>query len=221
MTSNIEKQLAGHMKLPYTVVLRPDEDGDVVASVQELEGCVAHGADQAEALANLATVKRMWLTAALNAGKQIPLPQREDDDLPSGKWVQRVPRSLHKRLVEVAKKEGVSLNSLVQTYLGMAVGQHISSCVEVQKPVQAEYVGCGYQVSTSAGTAVDYFCNALDAVDISIPSTEKLWSYFVDTNVHHMYTTRILASALARKGERVHGTTKKTNEEERLAPQVH
>ena len=111
--------------------------------------------------------------------------QREDDDLPSGKWVQRVPRSLHKRLVEVAKKEGVSLNSLVQTYLGMAVGQHISSCVEVQKPVQAEYVGCGYQVSTSAGTAVDYFCNALDAVDISIPSTEKLWSYFVDTNVHH------------------------------------
>jgi antitoxin HicB len=220
MTSNIEKQLTEHMKLPYTVVLRPDEDGDVMARVQELEGCVAHGANEAEALTNLATVKRLWLTAALNSGKQIPLPQREDDDLPSGKWVQRVPRSLHKRLVEVAKIEGVSLNSLVQTYLGMAVGQHTSNCVEVKKPAQVEYAGCGYQVQASGSFAFDLF-NALDVVDVSIPPTEKLWSYFVDTNVQQLYRPGILASALAGKGERVHGTTKKTNEEEHLAPQVH
>jgi len=220
MNNNLEKQLSDHMKLPYTVVLRPDEDGDVIARVQELEGCVAHGENESEALANLATVKRMWLTAALNAGKQIPVPQREDDDLPSGKWVQRVPRSLHKRLVEVAKIEGVSLNSLVQTYLGMAVGQHSSNCVDVQKPVQVEYVGCGYQVPTSGGIAFDFF-NALDAVDVSKLPNEQLWSYLVDTNVHHIYNPRILASALAGKGERVHGTTKKTNEEERLTSQVH
>jgi|ERR1035437_602316 antitoxin HicB len=218
MTSNIEKQLAEHMKLPYTVVLRPDEDGDVVASVQELEGCVAHGANDAEALKNLATVKQMWLTAGLDAGKQIPVHQCADDELPSGKWVQRVPRSLHKRLVEVAKIEGVSLNSLVQTYLGMAVGQSTPNCIDVQKAVQVEYVGCGYQVSTSRGIAFDF---DLDVVDISKPATQKLWSYLVDTNVQQLYGPRILASVIAGKGERVHGTTKKTNEEERLAPQVH
>ncbi len=220
MTSSIEKQLEEHMKLPYTVVLRPDEDGDVVANVQELEGCVAHGANDAEALKNLATVKRMWLTAALNAGKQIPVPQWEDDELPSGKWVQRVPRTLHKCLVEIAKSEGVSLNSLVQTYLGLAVGQHTSKFVEVRKPVEVEYAAYGYQGSISQGFAVE-FVNYPHELSVSIPSKVSYWSGKTDTNLHSSGGPLLLASILAGKGEPIHGRQKKTNEEERVAPQVH
>ncbi len=220
MTSNIEKQLTEHMKLPYTVVLRPDEDGDVVASVQELEGCVAHGANDAEALKNLATVKRMWLTAALNAGKQIPVPQCGDDELPSGKWVQRVPRTLHKRLVEIAKIEGVSLNSLVQTYLGLAVGQHTSKFVEVRKPAEVEYAAYGYQGLISKGVAIE-LVNYPHEVSISIPSTGSYWSGITEANLHSPYSPQLLASVLAGKGEPIHGRQKKTSEEERVASQVH
>ena len=35
----------------------------------------------------------------------------------SGKWVQRVPKSIHLRLVNKAREEGVSLNTLVITIL--------------------------------------------------------------------------------------------------------
>lgn len=48
-----------------------------------------------------------------------PEPARE---LPSGKWVQRVPRSLHLELTRLAKIEGVSLNQLVVAILAEAVG---------------------------------------------------------------------------------------------------
>lgn len=142
MKTNFEIELARYMNLPYTVVLRPDEDGDIVARVQELEGCVAHGSDQSEALANLAIVKKMWLMAALEGGKEIPRPQ-VDDDLPSGKWVQRVPRSLHKRLVEIAKDENVSLNSLVQTYLATSAGKR-GGITEVKEPIQSAFIPLPY-----------------------------------------------------------------------------
>ena len=46
-----------------------------------------------------------------------------EEVLPSGKWVQRVPRSLHKKLVSTAKREGVSLNQLVTSVLAAAVGK--------------------------------------------------------------------------------------------------
>jgi hypothetical protein len=40
----------------------------------------------------------------------------------SGKWVQRVPRSLHAKLAKQAKREHVSLNTLVVSILSEAMG---------------------------------------------------------------------------------------------------
>ena len=84
-----------YMKLPYTVILRRDEDGDVIARIKELEGCVADGQDEMEALGNLEAVKDLWISTAVKAGQTIPLPE-SDDELPSGKFLARVPRSLCK-----------------------------------------------------------------------------------------------------------------------------
>lgn len=42
----------------------------------------------------------------------LPVPRPSEGGL-SGKWVQRVPKSLHARLTRRAKAEGVSLNTLV------------------------------------------------------------------------------------------------------------
>ena len=42
---------------------------------------------------------------------------------PSGKFVQRVGKSLHRRLRTMAKKDGVSLNRLVESILSEKVGE--------------------------------------------------------------------------------------------------
>ncbi|MBP9501568.1 MAG: toxin-antitoxin system HicB family antitoxin [Candidatus Promineofilum sp.] len=41
----------------------------------------------------------------------------------SGKFVQRVPRSVHARLAMRAKQEGVSMNSLVTSILAESLGK--------------------------------------------------------------------------------------------------
>ena len=60
-----------------------------------------------------------------------PLPPEEDY---SGKFVVRVPRSLHRDLVETAEQEGVSLNQYINVVLARAVGWPVAS---VSKAAQA------------------------------------------------------------------------------------
>lgn len=116
-----KKDLDYYLRLPFTEVLRPDDEGDFVARIAELQGCVAHGDTKAKALENLQTVKELWIQDAFENGDPIPEPEVETA-LPSGKWVQRVPRSLHKKLVALAKREGTSLNQLVVSVLSACVG---------------------------------------------------------------------------------------------------
>ncbi len=115
-------ELSKYLDLPYTITLRRDEDGDWIARVQELSGCTAHGSTEAEAIERLKEAKREWLAAALEDQVSIPLPD-EPDQLPSGKWVQRAPRSLHKNLARLAKTERTSLNQLVVSVLSEYVGK--------------------------------------------------------------------------------------------------
>jgi antitoxin HicB len=115
------KDLAYYLALPYTTLLRRDEAGDVIARIDELPGCIAHGKDEQEALSNLAGMKRLWLEDSIEAGDVIPEPAVEEN-LPSGKWVQRVPRSLHRKLARLAKDEGVSLNQFVTSLLSEQLG---------------------------------------------------------------------------------------------------
>jgi antitoxin HicB len=121
--NNANKELMRYMQLPYTVMLQRDEEGDFIARVKELEGCVADGQDEIEAIGNLNEVKEFWFRAALKAGRNIPPPDSIDADLPSGKWLMRVPRTLHKKLVEMAEQEGVSLNQFALSCLAEAVGE--------------------------------------------------------------------------------------------------
>jgi antitoxin HicB len=115
------KNVAYYMTLPYATVLCRDEDNDVIARIAELPGCVAHGSDEAEAIENLREMQRLWLEVSIENGHVVPVPAPESV-LPSGKWVQRVPRSLHARLVQMAKRENVSLNQLVTSLLSQAAG---------------------------------------------------------------------------------------------------
>ena len=132
MKTEIENKSDRYLSLPYTVILRRDSEGDWIARVDELQGCSAHGRTQPEALDNLEEAKRLWIEDALEAGDEIPVPI-DDEELPSGKWLQRTPRSLHKKLSELAKKEGVSLNQLATAILAEAVGRRQIASQLVQR----------------------------------------------------------------------------------------
>lgn len=116
------KTLEEYLRLPYMIVLRRDQRDDiVVARVEELPGCSAHGTSEQEALSNLHDNMADWIADCLEAGDPIPEPT-EEVELPSGKWLQRVPRSLHLKLIRLAEREGVSLNQLVTSTLAEASG---------------------------------------------------------------------------------------------------
>jgi len=122
-------ELNDYLKLAYTITLRADGDGGWVARIQELPGCTADGDTQAEALAELEQAKHEWIQAALE--DEVPIPRPELDELlPSGKWVQRVSRSLHRSLARLAKIERVSLNQLVATILAAHVGRRDNQAPE-------------------------------------------------------------------------------------------
>ena len=99
------------MNLPYNYIVQPitDESGTYFyARVLELDGCQSTGETFEEAYKNLKEAMRGWLEAKLEGGFDVPLPVGYDDF--SGKFVVRIPKSLHYRLSVEAEKEGVSLN---------------------------------------------------------------------------------------------------------------
>jgi predicted RNase H-like HicB family nuclease len=53
-----------------------DEDGGFIAEANDLPGCSAFGATQAEALTELADAKIAWIEAARAAGNAIPAPSQ-------------------------------------------------------------------------------------------------------------------------------------------------
>lgn len=129
-------QLDDYLALPYTIVLRQDDEGDWTAEIEELEGCAAHGETQTEALVRLEEAKKLWIHEALEHGQPVPKPNIAEA-LPSGKWLQRVPRTLHKNLARLAKVEGVSLNQLVTMILSAHVGINGRRAADVWRDLDA------------------------------------------------------------------------------------
>lgn len=88
-----------------------DEDEGFIAEVPDLPGCAAWGATEADAAREARDAIAAWLQAAAAAGRAIP---RASTAAPlsrySGRFVVRVPRSLHARLAREAAQQGVSLN---------------------------------------------------------------------------------------------------------------
>ena len=112
-----------YLALPYTIeVIRDESDGYAgwFARVVELPGCMTQADDFAELGEMIEDAMRAWLEVALEDGQSIPEPGPAKSY--SGKFVVRVPKSLHRTLVETAEKEGVSLNALVNVVLAGAVG---------------------------------------------------------------------------------------------------
>lgn len=106
------------MKTNYPFNIRQlssEEGGGYLIEFPDLPGCMSDGETIDEAIANGQEAIAAWIEAAKEMDKPIPKPGELESQ--SGKWVQRVPKSIHLRLVNRAKEEGVSLNTLVITML--------------------------------------------------------------------------------------------------------
>jgi len=100
-----------YLKLPYNIVIRhvTDESGSYYfVKVQEFDGCMSDGKTIEEAFNNIREAMEGWIEAKLEAGFNIPMPI--DAENYSGKFVLRIPKSLHARLAAEAEMDGVSLN---------------------------------------------------------------------------------------------------------------
>jgi antitoxin HicB len=107
----------------YPFLLRPlaaDEGGGYLIEYPDVPGCMSDGETPEEAIRNgLDALKAVILTLR-EFGDPVPVPGSASSA--SGQWRQRVPKSLHARLIEQARKEGVSLNTLVTTFIAEGLG---------------------------------------------------------------------------------------------------
>lgn len=105
------KDVEEYFKLPYNYIVQHimDESGEYFyAHVLELDGCQSTGETLEEAYKNLKDAMKGWIETKIENGFDIPLPVGYEDF--SGKFIVRIPKSLHYRLAIEAEKEGVSLN---------------------------------------------------------------------------------------------------------------
>src|ERR1035437_3440632 len=101
----------------YTIEIRPltnDEGGGFLATFPDLPGCMADGETPEEAIVDAKGAFECWMAAQKEWGDPIPKPTTSGL---SGKFVQRIPKTLHAKLVKRAKQEGVSLNTLVLAFI--------------------------------------------------------------------------------------------------------
>lgn len=119
--SETHPELESYMALPYRIELIPDpEDGGYVVRIPDLPGCMSQGDTVEEAIEMIRDAQRGWLTVALEHGD--PIPEPRSVRAYSGQLNVRLPKSVHRALVDAAHAEGVSLNLYVSTVLAHAVG---------------------------------------------------------------------------------------------------
>lgn len=110
----------------YSHVVEPlteEDGGGYLITFPDLPGCMSDGETEAEALGNARDAFSAWMSARIYMGKPIPKPIRHGETVEPVRLMQRLPRSLHARLVARAKAEGTSLNTLVTMLLAEGIGR--------------------------------------------------------------------------------------------------
>jgi antitoxin HicB len=108
---------------PFTIRPLSEADGGGFAiEYPDLPGCISDGETPEEALKQGSDAVKAYLMDCVKRGDAVPNPTAA-----SGQWRQRVPRSLHSRLVARARQEGVSLNTLVTAMIAEGLGRRRAS----------------------------------------------------------------------------------------------
>ncbi|MFA7240412.1 MAG: type II toxin-antitoxin system HicB family antitoxin [Sulfuricellaceae bacterium] len=114
----------------YAHIISPlsaEEGGGFLITFPDLPGCMSDGETEEEAVANGRDAFVAVVSALHDMRREIPAPAFSPDDMTapsvSGKFVARVPKSIHAKLASRAKAEGVSLNTLVLSFIAEGLGR--------------------------------------------------------------------------------------------------
>jgi antitoxin HicB len=108
------------MKYPFEMrPLTEAEGSGWLITFPDLPGCMSDGETPEEAIKNGEDALKCWIQACKESGREIP----EQGDSSSGKFITRIPKSLHARLISRAKQEGVSMNALVSSFIAECIGR--------------------------------------------------------------------------------------------------
>jgi antitoxin HicB len=119
-------------RIDYPFEIRPlskDEGGGYAITFPDLPGCRSDGVTPERAVENGRDALQSWLAVAREFGDKIPGPFAAV----SGRFVQRVPRSLHAQLIAQAKAEGVSLNTLIVSLVSQGLGYRLEMPAESRR----------------------------------------------------------------------------------------
>jgi antitoxin HicB len=109
-----------YLQHPYARIVIPDETGGFNAEILEFPGCFAQGEALDETYKNLEEAAESWIEASLSQGHQIPEPFNNTGY--SGTISLRLPRSIHRRAVQMAERDRTSLNSFLMSAIAARVG---------------------------------------------------------------------------------------------------
>lgn len=111
--------------------ISPADGGGFLFTMPDIPGVVGDGATEAAAIKDGREAFLATVSALMDMGREVPAPTLTAQDFTplsaSGKFVARVPRSMHIQLAARAKTEGVSLNTLVITLIAEGMGRHYSA----------------------------------------------------------------------------------------------
>ena len=107
---------------PFTIRPLTAEDGSgFLIEFPDVPGAMSDGETPEEAIGNGRDALKAALLTMREFGDPLPVPGAAAAS--SGQWRQRVPKTLHSRLVERARQEGVSLNTLVTAMIAEGLGK--------------------------------------------------------------------------------------------------
>lgn len=120
-----EKTLTYYQNLPYSIEIKQDSSDPLhpvwFAQVKELPGCITEADSFNEVGEMIQDALAVWVQGSLDAG--LPIPEPQPEQVYSGKFSLRLPKSLHRDLALLAKQDGSSLNQYVTSVLSRNAGR--------------------------------------------------------------------------------------------------
>lgn len=115
--------------------LTADEGGGFLISFPDLPGCMSDGDSMAEAKKNAADVVAGYVASCRKHND--PIPEPGSGGPASGKFLARLPKSLHAALIERAKHEGVSMNQYLTALVAEGLGKQAATAHGSKRPRSA------------------------------------------------------------------------------------
>lgn len=108
------KSLSHYLELNYPYSVVPDE-GSFFIEFPDLPNCFTQVEDARDIAAMAEEIRTFWIESEHERGNSIPEPAMQSEY--SGKFLVRLPKSLHRDLAAAAQREGMSLNAYVNSLL--------------------------------------------------------------------------------------------------------